>query len=555
MRQAIMIFAERGPKLVGLCDRNSAGAVMRGIWMGNEMRMARPGRSRVSPADPSRIHDWQIAAGICLTAITFLIILLLPTATSMVLTWRRSVTFNHGFLIAPTFAYLIWMRRHELVMVRPRPDLIGLAPATLAAATWFLARLNGTAVLEELALIALVQSIVLTTVGRVAIRIVLFPLLFLYFAVPAGESLVPPLQKVTASIAVYLISLAQIPVYSDGLLISVPNGNWLVAEACSGIRYLIATVAISTIFCDLFLRSWSRRAIFVSVSILVAVGANGARAAGIIMLSYWTSNELATGVDHIIYGIVFFSFVTLATLGIGLKMREQELRPDSVLPAEPVYHRETLIPQGPIAAALILVVISVFKIAAISLDRPPASLHVALELTPLVRAPWAQVTDLRDQTPPRFVGTDRVWHQTYRNETDTVYLHIGYFNWERPGAEAVSSTHLLREDNAAIFELHPRYKVAIGGEAIAVNYLTFTLGSKGRALWYWYWVDGKFTGNPYLAKVLQLKAKLFGGQSAAAIITASLDYTGDPGPAERSLELFLSSFGPLIDVPAGASAE
>jgi EpsI family protein len=70
-------------------------------------------------------------------------------------------------------------------------------------------------------------------------------------------------------------------------------------------------------------------------------------------------------------------------------------------------------------------------------------------------------------------------------------------------------------------------------------------GRETRLIWYWYWVDGRFTGNPYVAKLLQAKAKLFGGQRSTAIIAAAIDYSESPREAERSLSAFLSGLGGL----------
>ncbi|HLI11946.1 MAG TPA: exosortase A [Alphaproteobacteria bacterium] len=493
----------------------------------------------------SVLRSWQAAAGFCLLTVALLVALLLPTASQMVSTWYHSVTFNHGFLIVPIAAYFVWVRRHRLAAVTPRAEFLGLLPLLAAAVAWFLGRLNGTAIVEEFALVALVQSAVLTTIGWPATRLLLFPLLYLYFAVPAGEVFVPPLQNLTAKLAVHLVALAGVPVYSDGLLISVPNGNWLVAEACSGIRYLIATLALSTLFAQVFLASWRRRLAFIAISVLIAIGANGMRAAGIILLGYATDNELAVGVDHIVYGFVFFSLVTLLTLWVGLKMRTGSPASNSASlafpsPPSPKWRLGILL-----AATASLAIVAAATITAEAMDRPPPHLLSSAGFTPSIEPPWTGSPGTVDPAPIPLRGADHLWYRAYQDGADRVYVRIAYFDWERPGFEAVTAGNLLSDDKNHVSHGRSSRAATINGTPVSVNCMTYAVGSRSRALCYWYWIDGRYVGNPYVAKLLQLKAKLFGGQRTAAIITIATDYVGDPALAEHTLSSFLAKFGAI----------
>ena len=95
-------------------------------------------------------------------------------------------------------------------------------------------------------------------------------------------------------------------------------------EACSGVRYLIASVMVGTLFAYLTYQSLARRIAFVAVSFLVPVLANWLRAYMIVMLGHLSGNKLAVGVDHLIYGWVFFGVVMLLMFWIGARWREDE---------------------------------------------------------------------------------------------------------------------------------------------------------------------------------------------------------------------------------------
>ena len=64
------------------------------------------------------------------------------------------------------------------------------------------------------------------------------------FAVPVGEFLLPVFMEWTADFTVLALRLSGIPVYREGLQFVIPSGNWSVVEACSGIRYLIASLMV-----------------------------------------------------------------------------------------------------------------------------------------------------------------------------------------------------------------------------------------------------------------------------------------------------------------------
>jgi exosortase len=123
----------------------------------------------------------------------------------------------------------------------------------------------------------------------------IFPLLFLFFAVPVGDFLLPRLMEWTADFTVQALRLTGIPVFREGQNFVIPSGNWSVVEACSGIRYLIASLTVRTLYAYLTYTSLKRRLTFILVSLLVPILANWFRAYMIVMLGHLSGNKLATG--------------------------------------------------------------------------------------------------------------------------------------------------------------------------------------------------------------------------------------------------------------------
>ena len=246
-----------------------------------------------------------------LTAGVVLVLLLMywQTAASIVAIWQRSETFAHGYIIFPISAFLIWQRRAALLAVeyhadwRAMPLLVGLGMG------WLLAHAGGVQVAEQFALVAAIPLVVWSLLGWRAVSTILFPLAFLLFAVPFGEFLIPPLMNFTADFVVTALQITGIPVYREGTFFSISSGQWSVVEGCSGLRYLIASFTLGTLYAYLTYRSAKRRVIFSLLSILVPIIANGLRAYMIVMIAHLSDMKLALGVDHYIYGWVFFGFV------------------------------------------------------------------------------------------------------------------------------------------------------------------------------------------------------------------------------------------------------
>lgn len=131
------------------------------------------------------------------------------------------------------------------------------------------------------------------------------PIAFAAFLVPFGDEIIPPLQLITADIAIVLTRWSGVPASIDGIYINTPAGLFIVAEACSGVKFLVAMVTLGVLVCFTRFASWRRRAEFLAACVIVPIIANGVRAWATIFVAQYIGAEKATGFDHIVYGWVF----------------------------------------------------------------------------------------------------------------------------------------------------------------------------------------------------------------------------------------------------------
>ncbi len=495
---------------------------------------------------------WRQALTLLAFGAAALVALFWTAAASAVEVWYGSRTFNHGFFILPVCLCLAWLRRAEIGRFEPQPDLRGVIAAAIAAFGWLLGHAADVLVVQQLALVAMVQALCFAVLGWRAVSQAVFPLSYLYFAVPIGEFLVAPLQDLTAWFAVAALRLTGVPVFLDGVFISIPTGRFAVAEACSGVRFLIATVALGVLGANLFFRAWPRRLAFVGLSILVPIIANGLRAYGIVLIAYLTDHRIAVGVDHIVYGWLFFAFVTALLLALGATFRDKR---SAIGNGERTVAADAVSGPASPARRLVFAALATILVAAAAPiwgtyaeDRMPA-LHALKIEAPRVRQPWRPLAGRKTAWQPLFVGADVTYSGSYGRGGRSVDLHIAYYARQRQGAEIVNRQNRLADGRVWKRAGSDRTEARVEGRQLTVVRTRLLSHRGGRIVWHWYWVNGRYTANPYLAKLLQAGAELLGGARAAAVIAVAADYVEAPVEAEKALRGFLERLcrlGPVL---------
>jgi len=238
--------------------------------------------------------------------------------------WWDIDTYNHVLLIPAILAWLVWLRREELAKVEPRGWWPGLAWLGAGLAVWPGGHAAEINLFAQAGVLMAFQGAVLGLLGVRAAFIIAFPLLYAAFLIPFGDELIPALQHLTAQMAVALTHASGVPAVIDGLYIDTPGGKFVVAEECSGVKFLIAMVALATLVAWTGFVSWKRRIALVAGAALVSMLANGVRAWGTIYVAQWVGSERAGGFDHIVYGWIFFAVVIALVLGTAWRFFERE---------------------------------------------------------------------------------------------------------------------------------------------------------------------------------------------------------------------------------------
>lgn len=461
------------------------------------------------------------------------------TAMAMVEIWAGSDTFAHAFLVPPISLWLVWRARDRLFAVSPQPSPIWVLALLAAGAAWLAGTMLAVNALAHFALVTLIVALVPALLGPAVARAMLFPLLFLYFSVPFGDFLLPIAMETTADFTVSALRFTGIPVYREGLHFVIPSGNWSVVEACSGIRYLIASLMVGSLFAYLNYRSNWRRLAFVGVAFVVPIVANWLRAYMIVMIGHLSDNRLATGVDHILYGWVFFGIVITIMFMIGARWSEPDRPPEPAL----------VTAAGPASKGTYVTrpLLLTIALAAVAVALPPLALQatrdqvssspVKLEWPQALRGGWS-AGEAGTDWQPRFVGAAETRRTTYRNDGRAVTAYVAYYRDQGPGRKLITSANVLvtAEDGLWVPVSVTEHQVDIGGRPstwrathLVARGAGITSTRRHLTVWQSYWVDDAMLLSEVRAKLVGARALLQGRGDDGAALAIYTDVPPDEG--------------------------
>lgn len=267
---------------------------------------------------------WRAPLAALAVAVAALAALTAGTWAAMAHQWWNIDTYSHLLLVPFIIVWLAALRTEDLARLAPQPFAPGLLLVAAALGVWGAGEELGINLVAQAGAVGAVQAAVVTVLGLRANLLLALPLAFAAFLVPFGDEIIPPLQTLTAEIAIALTHASGVPARIDGIHIDTPAGLFIVAEACSGVKFLIAMVTLGVLVSATRFASWRRRAAFMAACVIVPVLANGVRAFATIYVAQFVGAEKATGFDHIVYGWVFFAIVVAVLLGAAWRFFERE---------------------------------------------------------------------------------------------------------------------------------------------------------------------------------------------------------------------------------------
>ncbi len=477
-----------------------------------------------------------------------IVALLWDTFVDMWRAWGASGTFTHGYAVFPIAFFLLWYRRERWLTLPLSPSILGVVLVGAAVVLWLAGSLLHLNVVMQLAAVGILVSAVIAIAGREVFRAALFPLLFMFFAVPIGEELVPWLMDFTARFTVAALDAVGIPVYAEGHLIYIPTGTFSVEKACSGIRYLFASIVLGTLYAHVFYRTPWRRVLFVALCAVVPVLANGLRAFLIVILAHVSKNEIAVGVDHLIYGWVFFGFVMLLVFWLGRAFAEPDAGSDTLTAnvSRTVGGPAWLTPW--VALVAVLAPLLGLRIAGAAIQgRETADVSAAATWArvPAPLAGWTGPITMSSEWQPRFTGQSRTVTAAYLHGAHAVDVAMVSYARERGGAELVNSENLLFDSDQWTWLSERSLLLALpDGRQVPVFAVQVRRNLARRSIWRIFVVGERPVSGGLQAKVARAQAILRGEDEEGTALIVSAEQSGQGAAPEREVRAFLMNYYP-----------
>ena len=235
---------------------------------------------------------------------------------NIVCKWYTDSSWSHGFLIPLFSLYFINQRKNEILNLQTKPNYLGLLFMICGIVFYPLNAVHfRLGYLQPMGMVATLSAIVFFLGGRPLMRYIWLPIVFLVFAVPLPDryyvGLTMPLRLFSAKVAVVFLNLVNnLEATASGVVIDVvykghkfePPLN--VAEACSGMRLLMAFLALGVAMAYLHYRPLWQRLILLATTIPIAVLCNIIRVTISGFIYVLISPKYAQGIYHDMLGLL-----------------------------------------------------------------------------------------------------------------------------------------------------------------------------------------------------------------------------------------------------------
>ncbi len=232
---------------------------------------------------------------------------------------------GHGPLIIAASLWLVWSSRERLAKAEIVPaPVVGWAVLLVGLAMLFMARTQDLISVEVLSELPVIAGCVLMLSGWKVLKILAFPIGFLFFTVPAPGWMVDgatvPLKVLISDWVTRFLYAVGYPVAQNGVVIMIGPYQLLMQDACAGMNSIFALSAIGMFYVYAFRwKSKLRSVILLTAIVPITIFANFLRVLTLVLIAYYGGIELVDGVLHDLTGIALFVFaITLVFILDGL---------------------------------------------------------------------------------------------------------------------------------------------------------------------------------------------------------------------------------------------
>jgi EpsI family protein len=463
---------------------------------------------------------WQgrnIPAQTALALVGLVVALNAGDAVALWHAWRTSYTYSHGIVVAPVILWLIWRQRAHLRFEGRVPLVSGALLLAALEIVWIAACGAHIDVVRYALMPCLIMASVLLLLGPESARRLAFPLGWFWCAVSVWDVLGGFLQRVTAVVDTFALSVLGMPVLRVGDSVTVPAGTFEIAASCSGLNFFVVAVTLAAFLGHV--RQWTlpSRMVLIALAALVAMASNWVRVAVIIIAGQWTHMQTSLVTEgHYMFGWWLFAGV-LAVFLFFASRRDQA----APAPASPIAVSAPI--RGAIAVrlAIIMPLLLAGPAWAAWQDHDAASRLLQVRL-PAGRGLWTGPAAADGAWRPAFAGASASARGRYDSTTAAVVVDLTYYATQGPGAKLIGYPSNPDGPSGSTVEERGLAPRPSGPSLVrSAREIVVQLASGQRWLvWQWYQTGGDATGSAMELKLREGLRGLLGRGGSAAVSVA-----------------------------------
>lgn len=453
----------------------------------------------------------------------FVLVVITSPSWRMLLTlWTESgSSYSHGPLVVAICIWLAFSQWGQLQSAAPAGKsqlLFALMTGFGASLIWTLGHMTSVSILQWLALPIIAAGLLIATSAQ-AVRVsTLAPCIGLYFALPVWALLVPMLQGLAVEAVSFAVHLLNIPAFIDGIEVSIPGGKFIVEGGCSGVRYLLVSLALTSLWSFLYLPKRKYAAALIGFAVILSILANWLRIFIIVAIGYKTQMQSSLMQDHEFFGWILFAF-TLIPIFIFAIWSERRCQQEQ--------HARTQQPENSPQWSGRSFILAVFLIGSLPLlaqvylstikpqtapnlrhqIQVPALGEPQTKMKNMVNLYSGQKRQVFGGWKPSFSGISQ-WHSAIYEPSELEVL-VAHIEKQTKTAELFSETNSFQALNASY-----QWQQTLDGQTIQLRNL-YNQQWIGQLL---YQVGQTTTSSGIFGKLEQLKALLSGRNDARLII-------------------------------------
>lgn len=286
------------------------------------------------PIEPKALQRGIASASPTLMLVALgLAVLYLPTLADQASTHWTTPDSAHAPLVLAVSAWFAWQRLGALRRVEARTaPVVGGMLFAFGLALYVVGRSQSLETLEVGSLIPVGAGLLLIVRGWPGLRVMAFPLLFLFFLVPLPSALVQvlttPLKSGVSWLAAELMAIAGYPVARSGVVLNVGQYQLLVADACAGLSSIFTLEALALVYLQLVptAAAWRKWTLGL-LAVPIAFVANTVRVIVLIAVTYHLGDEAGQGFTHDFAGMLLFIVAVILLIAVdNLLVLAQGLR-------------------------------------------------------------------------------------------------------------------------------------------------------------------------------------------------------------------------------------